>query len=555
MFVDVKQDERDSLGGPEPETAFQSEPKEIPIPRWEDERNASHMSFASLRKQVYEAVEHEKEAMANASSYGVPSKHSGGSRGSSMSSLGNKVHPIIQWLNRTQDNIMKSAWFKSTVGFLAADRTKILMWFFLFFVMHAAVTTVFIISLWAIMPGIWVYNFMQLFVISCSLVAYVASARLSDIVRTSIAAGDLLKGRITLFQMADYWVKGPRAPAQKVIRANIHNYVQGDIDFAEVYNYGLPLADGLVGGWPGWPMANPMDSFQINGKGPVYVLQVLCDNGIQRPDIDPGIYTLTSIRRLSQDTRGFMAQMQFIFPPNSTIDDISGEIQNLGMDISVSTSWQINGRWSQMDSTLQFKVQETNLVPHIRAASTNIQQTHMQVSKTLGAAAHFAIMQYSATAAPVDCDYFGYSGSGMLSIPTLAIYLSAAGSALACLMKVFEIMWWAMAQNAIEYESYRRARRALRHPLRFAIDAAEMLATGMAAGEREEDICDLTTTRAIEELGNARIMYGEDSTTRDLDVGHLRIAEYGKVKTIVKDKKYGTYRPSAHPEWDEFIGK
>ncbi|KAJ3058228.1 hypothetical protein HDU99_006907, partial [Rhizoclosmatium hyalinum] len=471
--------------------------------------------------------------------------------------------------------------------------------------------------------------------------------------------------------MADYWVKGPRAPAQKVIRASwyigviseitliatsilfswvaiqtklmtaqcippiyenstlpvgidIHNYVQGDIDFAEVYNYGLPLADGLVGGWPGWPMANPMDSFQINGKGPVYVLQVLCDNGIQRPDIDPGIYTLTSIRRLSQDTRGFMAQMQFIFPPNSTIDDISGEIQNvtIAQDCTVlftvgygyisfhfvADQWQMvtNGQHVAIQSPRnefsssypssinqyttdahagfqkyqdQFGVlpiisdsifkmfDNASFAPSQGAIFCNLMSegtlpdgyyhtdyTYRGVAVALGAAAHFAIMQYSATAAPVDCDYFGYSGSGMLSIPTLAIYLSAAGSALACLMKVFEIMWWAMAQNAIEYESYRRARRALRHPLRFAIDAAEMLATGMAAGEREEDICDLTTTRAIEELGNARIMYGEDSTTRDLDVGHLRIAEYGKVKTIVKDKKYGTYRPSAHPEWDEFIG-
>ncbi|KAJ3121989.1 hypothetical protein HK100_012169 [Physocladia obscura] len=122
-------------------------------------------------------------------------------------------------------------------------------------------------------------------------------------------------------------------------------------------------------------------------------------------------------------------------------------------------------------------------------------------------------------------------------------------------MKIFEILWWYMAQNILEYEFYRRARRTLRHPMRFAIDAAEMLATGMLAGDHEEDMCDTTTTKAVEALGNAKIMYGEDAATRELEVGHLRIGEYGKVKGMVKDKKYGSYRSPQNPEWDDFMGE
>ncbi|KAJ3030263.1 UNVERIFIED_CONTAM: hypothetical protein HDU68_009660 [Siphonaria sp. JEL0065] len=513
---------------------------------------------------------------------------------------------------------------------------------------------------------------MQLFVITCSLAAHEASTRLSNIIRTSITAGDLLKGRITISQLADYWIRGPKAPAHKIIRASalielcadfiliassicfswvaiqtklmtalcippvyegstlpngidIHNYVQGDIDFAEVYNYGLPLADGLVGGWPGWPMANPMDSFQINGQGPVYVMQVLCDNGIPHPEIDTGIYTLTDQRLVSEDSRGFMMQMTLTFPGGSVFDDMFQVYVNdtIVQDCTimfnvgygymayhfVADQWQMvtNGQIVSVNSPkhefaasypssitqystdahhgFQLYGDKFGVLPILKDAVTKMftngsfppsqgasfcnllsegtwpdgyyhtESTYRGVAVAVGAAAHFAIMQYAADATPVNCDYYGFDGSGMLSIPSIAIYLSAAGSAIACLMKCFEIMWWFMAQNAIEYSAYRRARRALRHPLRFAIDASEMLATGMAAGEHEDDICDTTTTRAIEELGNARVMYGEDIMTRDMEVGHLRIGEYGKVKAIVKDKKYGTYRASVHPEWDEFVGK
>ncbi|KAJ3064113.1 hypothetical protein HDU98_000161 [Podochytrium sp. JEL0797] len=631
-----------------------------------------NLSYTSLRMVATEVLESVRSMSSEDMNQVKIRSRSSGSRGSSLSSLGNREHPIIQWINRTRENIMNSTFFKVAIGFLAADRTKILLWYFIVVIMHAVVTAVFIISLWVVMPGIWVYNLMQLFVIACSLIAFEASSKLSNIVRTSIAAGDLLRGRLTISQIADYWVKGPKAPAQKVIRASalvevladivllassimfswrnvetklmtgqcippfyegttlpqgidIHNYVQGDIDFAEVYNYGLPLADGLVGGWAGWPMADPLNSFQINGEGPIYVMQVLCDNGVVHPEIDPGIYTLTTARLLSQDNRGFMLAMSLTFPPNTVYDDVYNVVQNttviqdctVMMTIGYGTlayhfvadQWQMvtngqvlsvnsprnefvssypssihqystdahNGFQSYGDKFGVLPILQESVVTMFENGSFSASQgavfcnllsegtlpdgfyhsmyTYRGVAVAIGAAAHYAIMQYAANATLVDCDYFGFNGSGMLSIPIIAIQLSAAASALACLVKAFEIMWWFMAQNAIEYEAYRRARRSLRHPFRFAMDAAEMLSTGMQAGENEEDVCDLSTMRAVEELGNTRIMYGEDMLTRDMEVGHLRIGENGKIKSIVKDKKYGTYRASQHPEWDEFIGK
>ncbi|KAJ3346322.1 hypothetical protein HDU83_003172 [Entophlyctis luteolus] len=623
-------------------------------------------SYTSLRKSANDLVDYAvAKSLARANT--MSSR-----RGSSMSSLSTKVHPIIAWLKKMQELIMKSAVFRAIVRFLASDRTKILMWLMVLIIAHVSVTAVFIISLWVVMPGIWVYNFMQLFVIVCSLTAHEASLCLSSIIRTSITAGDLLRGRITVSQIADYWINGPKAPAQSIIRIStavgtfaeitlvassiffswnaiqsklmtgmcvppvyenatlpegidISNYVQGDIDFAQVYNYGLPLADGLVGGWPGWPLVDPMDSFQISGSGPVFVLQVLCDNGIPNPDSDPGIYTTTSLEIISSDNRGAMMQLTLEFPAQSVYDDVADDVANytlvqkctlvLGVGSGqmsftfVADQWQMitNGQIVSVKSQKNefsasyptsinsystdahtgfakypdtFKVLpiimesitllfgNNSFSPSQGASFCNLlsegtwpdgyyhtSSTYRGVSVGIGAAVHFALMQYSSTTEPVSCDYYGLVGAGILTIPQIAIYLSASCSAMACLVKCFEIMWWFMAQTSLDYESYRRARRALRHPMRFAIDAAEMLATGMEAGERGDDICDATTTRAIEELGNSRIMYGEDIVTREMKVGHLRIAEYGKVKSILPGKKYGTYKPSQYPEWDEFVEK
>ncbi|KAJ3030258.1 UNVERIFIED_CONTAM: hypothetical protein HDU68_009655 [Siphonaria sp. JEL0065] len=493
---------------------------------------------------------------------------------------------------------------------------------------------------------------------------------MSKIIRLSITAGDLVRGRISFVQMGDFWVWGTNSPAYKVttttkrvetgaiciliassmffswvdiqtklLRGNcqpavydnatlpegidLRNYVQGDIDYAEVYNYGLPLADGLVGGWAGWPMNNPMKSFLISGDGPVYVLQVLCDGGVPRPDLDYGILTHVQSRIISEDDRGFMLQITVTFPTNSVYDDVretyvnSSVVQDCSLLVTVShgrVSFKFNAdQWAMVTngqvvdirspsndfyakkptSIDQFSTQahagfvmhndkfgvlpilkmsimelfeNSSYAPSQGAAFCNLLSegtypdgfyhtgaTYRGVTTGVGAAAHFAIMQYSATAASVDCDYYGNNGAGMLSIPSIAIYMSAIGSGIACFMKAFEILWWFMAQNGIELHSYRRARRLLRHPMRFAIEFSETLQTGMGPGERQEDYCDLTTTKIIEEVGNTRLMFGEDIMTRDMDKGHLKLGVYGAVKTIWKDREFGSYRPSDNIEWEDFI--
>ncbi|KAJ3127080.1 hypothetical protein HK100_009921 [Physocladia obscura] len=597
----------------------------------------------------------------------------------SSTSTAQNRHPLVQYLWLYRDAIMSSPLFKTSIFFLADDRVKIMAWYFLMVFMHVIVTTIFICSIWLVMPGMWVYNFMQLFVMIACTIAHVSACALSQIIRVSITAGDLTKGRITFPQLSDFWSRGPKSPAYKVITTtrwaevgaifilitstvffswvevqtkidtgdclppayinaslpigiDVPNYLQGDIDYAAVYNFGLPLADGLIGGWSGWPIANPMNSFQISGDGPVYVIQVLCDNGVSHPELNYGIFTHISGRIISEDAESFMMQITIAFPSMSVYDDIFDVYSNYtvvqGCSVVVSVGhgtityhfvadqWAMvtNGQmvdivspkqefYTQRPSSIaQFSSQARavfskykdayNTLPILKAVIfqsfmnesyapsqgglfCNIlsegtwpdgyyhtESTYRGVATALtvikpgiGAAANFALMQYSSLSSPVKCNYFGFQGSGMLFIPQIAIYLSASASVVACLMKAFEILWWFMAQIRIEFHALKRARRSLRHPMRFAMDIAEMLVMGMEAGKNGDDICDITLKKAIEELGAPKVVYGEDLVTREMENGHLRIGEYGKVKSILKDKDYGTCRKSLHPEWDEFVWK
>lgn len=64
------------------------------------------------------------------------------------------------------------------------------------------------------------------------------------------------------------------APSQ-----NLGRYLAGDSEFALLYNYGLPLPDGVVGGWAAWPLEAPSSSFQISSsKGILYAIYTYCDD-------------------------------------------------------------------------------------------------------------------------------------------------------------------------------------------------------------------------------------------------------------------------------------
>ncbi|KAJ3351123.1 hypothetical protein HDU83_009202 [Entophlyctis luteolus] len=531
------------------------------------------------------------------------------------------------------------------------------------------------------MPGIWVYNFVQLFIFLTTVIANSISRKISEIIQSSLCATNLMRGTITLPEISDFWIKGRRSPAHKIVQTsarlelianlivvacsiafswedvkttvlegycqppvyanvtlplgiNISSYISGSISLAEVYNYGLPLSNGLVGGWPGatgWPLNNPMNAFWMEGIGPIYVIELLCDNGTPT-SIDYDAFRNSSKRMPTivqstlheSDEKTFLFETQITFPPGSVYDDIRHYLVNNSSFIQTCTSlitassgfitfsfqsdqWNMvtNGQMRQIrsmddsfvtsfpDSMNQYTseahssfatfndsfgvsslikealrevLEDAIYYPSHDSVYCNflsegtLQDGYYHTSKTyqgfsmaIGAVSHFALMQYKPGIA-VACDYIGFNGSGRLTIPYLAVLFPVCGVIAAFVVKLFEILWWTMSQTANPTElafAYQRARRSVRHPFRFAIDASEMLATGMATAVTDCDVCDLDTTRAIEELGSARIIYGEDSNQLYDDFGHLRIGEYGKVKNMTQTQKYGTLKPEALAQLDE----
>ncbi|KAJ3169385.1 hypothetical protein HK101_011479 [Irineochytrium annulatum] len=79
-------------------------------------------------------------------------------------------------------------------------------------------------------------------------------------------------------------------------------FLQGDTDFARVYQYGLPLQDGMIGGWPAWPVDAPMSEFSITASGIGYRISATCDNPIPVDPVATGSGTWVSVSDLAANS-------------------------------------------------------------------------------------------------------------------------------------------------------------------------------------------------------------------------------------------------------------
>ncbi|KAJ3119474.1 hypothetical protein HK100_000297 [Physocladia obscura] len=65
-------------------------------------------------------------------------------------------------------------------------------------------------------------------------------------------------------------------PNTPIILADLPGFLEGDASLSVIYNYGLPLADGLIGGWAAWPQSAPSAKFAVEGTGIVYAYSIAC---------------------------------------------------------------------------------------------------------------------------------------------------------------------------------------------------------------------------------------------------------------------------------------
>ncbi|KAJ1560804.1 hypothetical protein HK405_005907 [Cladochytrium tenue] len=56
----------------------------------------------------------------------------------------------------------------------------------------------------------------------------------------------------------------------------IQAYFEGNQEYAHIYSYGIPLVDGVVGGFSAWPLDGPAAEFTVEGAGVVYLASTQC---------------------------------------------------------------------------------------------------------------------------------------------------------------------------------------------------------------------------------------------------------------------------------------
>ena len=59
---------------------------------------------------------------------------------------------------------------------------------------------------------------------------------------------------------------------------DLGTFLQGDVDYATIYHYGLPLKDGILGGFGAWPLYSPKEAkvFKVEAKGYIFAINVVC---------------------------------------------------------------------------------------------------------------------------------------------------------------------------------------------------------------------------------------------------------------------------------------
>ncbi|ORY46880.1 hypothetical protein BCR33DRAFT_715293 [Rhizoclosmatium globosum] len=108
-------------------------------------------------------------------------------------------------------------------------------------------------------------------------------------------------------------------PTKPTFLSNLPGFLSGDTSLSVVYNYGLPLQDGLIGGWAAWPLSAPSRQFDVEGDGIVYLYTVNC--GDAKPltpnatlnALHPGRIQL-SLEQSELWTNQYVAMVSFRFP-------------------------------------------------------------------------------------------------------------------------------------------------------------------------------------------------------------------------------------------------
>ncbi|KAJ3272795.1 hypothetical protein HDV01_005223 [Terramyces sp. JEL0728] len=266
-------------------------------------------------------------------------------------------------------------------------------------------------------------------------------------------------------------------PDPSNVIADVGNFLQGDTDLALVYSYGIPLEDGLIGGWSAWPLINPYSQFSLEGDGVGYGIGVECFQAYSAPVAYAETkFFLTSSTQFNNSIYGtlkvYVPQGSMVLD-NSIIDDVNGYMQDCTFDIQFfeattdnsfqSDEWEMvavqnvlkvtvgnasvtldtnknrylreflqytnTDKWNLasyfhplidliFNSTTFYSSQGASFCNLLQWATLPDGLYHDSImwkgiAAAMGSAAHYLVLQYDSTQT-AKCEYFAYHGAGYL---------------------------------------------------------------------------------------------------------------------------------------------
>ncbi|KAJ3315708.1 hypothetical protein HDV04_002122 [Boothiomyces sp. JEL0838] len=390
-------------------------------------------------------------------------------------------------------------------------------------------------------------------------------------------------------------MSGPCTPAtypnEPPMYTNLGDFMQGDADLALIYNFGIPLDDGIVGGWSSWPLINPGEAFSTNGDGYVFAIFVNCGNTYDAGSYHQNLSSLNYDRyqisgnsltgritaylplgsSLSDDERGngVLQDCMFVtkFGQGSiktgfisdewemvSINDIEtiavGDVsvtqrESTGINfidfanVLTGDNYNLTGR---LHKVLLHAFTNASFAPSQGSTFANIlgegtlpdgyyyeNKTWKGISNALAIASHYVLMQFDQSAV-VQCDYYGYIGAGVFIVPEFWVtFTQALVAALVVLCGVN--VWWMYLMFDID-EATDIAYRTMKNNLNFC--AAISKESEYIFANYSPNIFTLPSDIS-HDLGKVKIFFGIDTETLENPVKEVK---YGPKHRILFMKKY-----------------
>ena len=138
-------------------------------------------------------------------------------------------------------------------------------------------------------------------------------------------------------------------PFNLTIPGNFRFYLVGETGPATIYNYGIPIANGLVGGWAAYPFDFPKNikTFSLMKPGPMYVISADCDSPKQSNY--SGRATTLGLVNITSYEHEFKSRVQVIYPAGSHLFEVF-------KDSAISQYCDVRLQTGEANIMMQFEV-------------------------------------------------------------------------------------------------------------------------------------------------------------------------------------------------------